>query len=75
MEYEGGVYLNPAYPYIRTLIADGAAEIVERYEVDGIHFDDYFIPARRNPWMRKPTSCTHRQWKHPSHWRSGAGQM
>ena len=46
MEYEGGVYLNPAYPYIRTLIADGAAEIVERYEVDGIHFDDYFYPSQ-----------------------------
>lgn len=46
MEYEGGVYLNPAYPYVRSLIADGAAEIVERYEVDGIHFDDYFYPSQ-----------------------------
>ncbi|MCI9552332.1 MAG: family 10 glycosylhydrolase [Acutalibacter sp.] len=46
MEWEGGVYLNPAYPYIRSLIADGAAEIVENYPVDGIHFDDYFYPAQ-----------------------------
>ena len=45
MEYGGGVYLNPAYPAMRTLIADGAAEIAENYEVDGIHFDDYFYPA------------------------------
>ena len=45
MECEGGVYLNPAYPYVRTLIAQGAAEIVENYPVDGIHFDDYFYPA------------------------------
>ena len=45
MEYVGGVYLNPAYPAMRTLIADGAAEIAENYEVDGIHFDDYFYPA------------------------------
>ena len=45
MEYGGGVYLNPAYPAVRTLIADGAAEIAENYEVDGIHFDDYFYPA------------------------------
>lgn len=46
MEYEGGVYLDPAYPYVRTLIADGAAEIAENYEVDGIHFDDYFYPSQ-----------------------------
>lgn len=45
MEYGGGVYLNPAYPAMRTLIADGAAEIAGNYEVDGIHFDDYFYPA------------------------------
>lgn len=45
MEYEGGIYLDPAYPYVRGLIADGAAEIVENYEVDGIHFDDYFYPS------------------------------
>ena len=46
MEWEGGVYLNPAYPAVRAMIADGAAEIVENYDVDGIHFDDYFYPAQ-----------------------------
>ncbi len=45
MEWEGAVYLNPAYPYVRTLIAKGAAEIAEKYPVDGIHFDDYFYPT------------------------------
>lgn len=45
MEWEGGLYLDPAYPYVRSLVADGAAEIAEKYEVDGIHFDDYFYPS------------------------------
>lgn len=45
MEWEGAVYLNPAYAYIRSLIAEGAAEIAARYDVDGIHFDDYFYPS------------------------------
>lgn len=45
MEYEGAVYLNPSYPYVRTLIANGAVEIVKNYDVDGIHFDDYFYPT------------------------------
>jgi len=37
-------YLNPAYPEARRLIADGAAEILKNYEVDGLHIDDYFYP-------------------------------
>ncbi len=44
METDGSVWLDPAWPYVRTLIANGAAEIVERYDVDGVHFDDYFYP-------------------------------
>ncbi len=46
MEYDGGVYLDPAYPYVRSLIAGGAAEIAEKYQVDGVHFDDYFYPCK-----------------------------
>lgn len=46
MESGGGVYLDPAYPYVRSLIADGAAEIAANYSVDGIHFDDYFYPTQ-----------------------------
>ena len=45
MEWEGSIYLNPAYPAVRALIAQGAAEIAENYDVDGIHFDDYFYPS------------------------------
>ena len=45
MEWEGGIYLNPAYPAVRAMIAQGAAEIAENYDVDGIHFDDYFYPS------------------------------
>ncbi len=45
MEYDGGVYYNPASAVVRTRIADSAAEIAELYDVDGIHFDDYFYPT------------------------------
>lgn len=37
-------YLNPAYEEVRQLIIDGAREILEKYEVDGLHMDDYFYP-------------------------------
>ncbi len=45
LQWEGALYWNPAYPYVRSLIAQGAAEIVKNYPVDGIHFDDYFYPS------------------------------
>lgn len=38
------IYLNPAYPQVRKLIADGVREIVRNYDVDGIVIDDYFYP-------------------------------
>lgn len=41
----GRWYLNPAYPEVRELISSAAAEIVEKYPVDGIHIDDYFFPT------------------------------
>ena len=44
-EKEGRWYFNPAYPDVRKLIADGAKEIVKKYDVDGLHFDDYFYPT------------------------------
>ncbi|MBE6886225.1 MAG: hypothetical protein E7486_04670 [Ruminococcaceae bacterium] len=37
-------YFNPGVAEVAALIADGVAEICENYEVDGIHFDDYFYP-------------------------------
>lgn len=42
------IYLNPAYPEVRELIIDGATEILEKYNVDGLHMDDYFYPTTEN---------------------------
>ncbi len=39
-----GIFYNPASSEIRQLIVDGVKEIVTNYDVDGIHFDDYFYP-------------------------------
>ena len=40
----GGLYLNPASDKVQKLIVDGIREILSCYDVDGIHFDDYFYP-------------------------------
>ncbi len=42
---DGRYYLNPAYSEVRQLIADGITEIINHYDVDGIHIDDYFYPT------------------------------
>lgn len=41
---EAGIWYDPGLPEVRQMIADGVEEILERYDVDGIHFDDYFYP-------------------------------
>lgn len=42
---EGVLYLDPAYEEVRALISEGVCEILSRYELDGIHIDDYFYPT------------------------------
>ncbi len=39
-----GIFLNPAHPESRKLVLDGIREILKKYKVAGIHFDDYFYP-------------------------------
>ena len=43
-EYDGLTILNPGIPENRDYICDVARDIVTRYDVDGIHMDDYFYP-------------------------------
>lgn len=42
---EKGIYYNPASSKVESLILEGIEEIITNYDVDGIHFDDYFYPA------------------------------
>lgn len=36
--------LNPGMPEVRDYVTNVVVDIVRRYDVDGIHFDDYFYP-------------------------------
>ncbi|MBI1227385.1 MAG: family 10 glycosylhydrolase [Bacteroidetes bacterium] len=44
MSYGGKLYFNPALPEVRNYITEVVTEIVMDYDVDGIHFDDYYYP-------------------------------
>lgn len=45
VKWEERWWLNPAYPEVRQLIADGVTELVTNYEIDGVQIDDYFYPT------------------------------
>ena len=40
-----GTYLNPSCEKSTELIVSGVEELLSKYDVDGIHFDDYFYPS------------------------------
>lgn len=42
---ESGLYLDPANPEVRDYIAAGVGELCQNYDIDGVHFDDYFYPT------------------------------
>lgn len=43
-EGDGRIYFDPGLPENRVHIVNVITDIINRYNVDGIHFDDYFYP-------------------------------
>ena len=43
-QYGERIYLNPGLPEVRAYLVQVVMEVVKNYDVDGIHFDDYFYP-------------------------------
>ncbi|MEY9943704.1 uncharacterized lipoprotein YddW (UPF0748 family) [Kitasatospora sp. GAS1066B] len=44
VRYGGGLYYNPGVPAARRFVERAMMDAVTRYEIDGVHFDDYFYP-------------------------------
>ena len=45
IETDSGIILDPSNKKARELIINGVLEIVNNYDIDAIHFDDYFYPT------------------------------
>lgn len=43
--YNNALYYNPELEEVKQHITDTVKEIITYYDVDGIHFDDYFYPS------------------------------
>ncbi|NLI90240.1 MAG: family 10 glycosylhydrolase [Epulopiscium sp.] len=44
LKYDNKLFLNPGIPEVRTYVKNTVLEVVKNYDVDAIHFDDYFYP-------------------------------
>lgn len=38
-------YLNPSSDAVKNMVIAGVMEVVRNYDIDGVHFDDYFYPS------------------------------
>ncbi|MGW6158115.1 glycoside hydrolase family 10 protein [Streptomyces sp. NPDC055144] len=42
--YGGKLYYNPGLPDVRKFVQDAMLDAVRRYDIDAVHWDDYFYP-------------------------------
>ena len=63
-EYDNKLFFNPGLPECRAYILQVVRDIVSRYDVDGLHVDDYFYPypAGGQP---VPDEATYRRYGEP----------
>ncbi|MFE7598874.1 glycoside hydrolase family 10 protein [Streptomyces sp. NPDC057494] len=44
LPYGGKLYYNPGLPEVRAFVQDAMLDAVRRYDLDAVHWDDYFYP-------------------------------
>ncbi|UOQ71924.1 glycoside hydrolase family 10 protein [Hymenobacter cellulosilyticus] len=44
LRFGGKLLFNPGLPEVRNYITQVILDVVRRYDIDGVHFDDYFYP-------------------------------
>lgn len=66
-KYKNGTYLDPGIPEVREYVIKAAAELASKYDIDGIHLDDYFYPGKDFPdsdtYSRYGNGMTLEDWR------------
>ena len=44
VRHQGRAYYDPGIPEVRSFVIDAIMDAVTRYDIDAVHFDDYFYP-------------------------------
>ncbi len=60
-EYDHKLFLDPGYPQVREYVNRVIMEVVRKYDIDAVHFDDYFYPYPVNG-VKYPDMKTFRQY-------------
>lgn len=63
LEYGGKYYYDPGHPEAREFVLASILETVRHYDLDAVHFDDYFYPYRV-AGVEFPDSCTYESFGH-----------
>ena len=71
VKYDGKIYFDPGIPENREYIEKIVADIVSRYDIDGIHFDDYFYPypVKNIPFPDNKSYAKYGKGKKKDDWR------
>jgi len=61
LEYGGKKYFDPGNREVQDFVTEVIRDVLNRYNVDGIHFDDYFYPYRV-PGKEFPDSASYKKY-------------
>lgn len=69
--YNGRRYLDPGLPEVRIHLGEVIDELVANYDLDGVHFDDYFYPypAAGQPFPDQQTFARYGRSQRLADWR------
>jgi uncharacterized lipoprotein YddW (UPF0748 family) len=59
--YGGALWFDPGLPQVRELVSRVILDVVNRYDIDGVHLDDYFYPYPL-PGQAFPDSATFKKY-------------
>lgn len=63
LEYDNKLFLNPGIPEVRQYVKNTVLEVVKNYDVDAVHFDDYFYPYPGSGKGEIPDQSTYKPYK------------
>ncbi|MCM3290860.1 family 10 glycosylhydrolase [Paenibacillus sp. MER 180] len=61
VSYGGKLYFNPGVPEAKQFVMDSIMEVVNNYDIDAVHFDDYFYPYKVDG-VEFPDRATYQQY-------------
>ncbi|MBV9880208.1 MAG: family 10 glycosylhydrolase, partial [Gemmatirosa sp.] len=53
VRYGSQTWIDPGYPAARRAVLDAILEVVDRYDIDAVHLDDYFYPYQEQRTIRR----------------------